>query len=155
MCLVVFLPAGIIALRLLFVSREGSLTFSQRFSKSILVYPADRYLCLEGRHVAILGDSQLNQVALSLSKLFGDCNKVKTGTRCGKVSGYLGLPNISSTEFVRPRLSEGPVAHGLQNLGSDCRDCGGCEAKLFHCRDGIGPCSQRRGEVGPKVPRVC
>jgi len=38
---------------------------------------------------------------------------------------------------VLPGPAEGPVAHGLQNLGSDCRDCAGCEAKFFDCEDGL------------------
>lgn len=133
-CLVMLLPA----LRLLFLeSQEGSMAFSHLFSKSSLLYPADRYLCLEGKHVVILGDSQMNQVALRLSKLLGNCTIVKTGSRCGEVSGYLELGNISSSDFVHPGRSEGPVAYGLQNLGSDCRDCNICEAKLFECKDGL------------------
>lgn len=79
----------------------------------------------------------MNQVALRLSKLVGNCTRLKTGSRCGETSGYLGLANISSSQFVHPGPSEGPVAHGLQNLGSDCRDCSGCDAKLFVCKDGI------------------
>ena len=135
MCLVMFLPA--FRLLSLLVSHEGSMSFSHLFSKSILLYPADRYLCLESKHVAILGDSQMNHVALRLSKLLGNCTRVKTGSRCGEGSGYLGLGNISSSDFVHPGPSEGPVSYGLQNLGSQCRDCNICEAKLFECKDGL------------------
>lgn len=68
-CLVMLLPSFIL---LLLASQEGSMAFSHLSSKSILLYPADRYLCLEGRHVVILGDSQMNHVALRLSKLLGN-----------------------------------------------------------------------------------
>ena len=126
----------IVVLSLLFPLREGSTRFS-KFTKGNLHYPADRYLCLEGRRVAILGDSQMNQVAIRLSKILGNCTRTRLGSRCGETRSYLGLSDIPSGEYTHPGPSEGPVIHGLQNLGSGCRDCKGCDAKLFVCRDGI------------------
>ena len=119
------------------VSREESRPFSRRFLKSNLHYPADRYLCLELGHLVFLGDSQMYHLTRSFSKIMGNCTLIKSGSRCGETNGYLGIEALSSDgEFVHPGQSEGPVAHGLQNLGSGCRDCAGCDAMLFKCRDG-------------------
>lgn len=38
---------------------------------------------------------------------------------------------------MHPGPSEGPVSYGLRMLGSQCRDCNICEAKLFECKDGL------------------
>lgn len=106
---------------------------------------ASRYLCLTGKKVALLGDSQVFHVHDHLGQLLGGCETVKRGSRCGDAD-YMRLSPDALRELwaVAPPVGsdgdegpgavpgtplpaddEGPAGYGLANLGHGCRDCSG------------------------------
>ena len=107
---------------------------------------ASRFLCLTGKKVAMLGDSQTYHIFNHLTRILGDCASLKVGSRCGDLEYLRMIPKDLQVDWQNvarmgrddgeegpgvvpgtplPEDDEGPVAYGLQNLGHGCRDCSG------------------------------